>query len=110
MHEVTAPELRRFLVDAAGLIRRYGWWNCGLGDRSTGFCIVGALDEVYNSRDTIYGTRNVSIAWLEHLIGAEPLHKWNDAYGNQEKCIDYLLRAAETADLALERLKGYSWT
>lgn len=111
LHNVTASELRGFLTQAAGLIRRYGWWNCGLGDRSTGFCAIGALDEVYNTRDTVYGTRNVAVRWLELLTtqGSMPLHRWNDLSGNKELVIDYMLRGAETAERGVEVLKGYNW-
>lgn len=110
MIQVTASELRGFLTAAASLVRAHGWWNCGLGDRSTGFCAIGAIDEIYNTRDTVYGTRNVAVAWMEHLIPTDQkLHHWNDKYGNKESVIDYMMRAAETAELGVERLRNYDW-
>lgn len=109
-HGVTATELRRFLVSAAGLVQRYGWWNTGLGDRSTGFCIVGAIDEVYNTRDVAYGVRNTAVKWVESLLASDQaLHHWNDTLGNKTKSIDYLMRGAETAELGVERLRDYDW-
>lgn len=107
---VTAAELRRFFLEAADLIQRYGWWNCGLGDRSIGFCVLGALDEAYNRLDPTYGTRNIAVAWLEHLVTFDgPIHKWNDVQGNRVLVIDYLLRGAETSELAVERLRDHDW-
>lgn len=109
-HSVTASDLREFLVRAADTIQQYGWWNGGLGDRNTGFCIVGALDDVYNTSDAPYGTRNVALKWVETLVGGdEPLHRWNDTQGNKKSSIDYLLRGAETAELGVERLRDYDW-
>lgn len=108
-HNVSADDLRSMCTGAAGLLQRYGWWVGGVGDKNTGFCIIGALDEYFNMHDTEYGTRNVAVEYLEQLVGERPLHRWNDSKGSREEAIDYLMRAAETAERGVERLKGYSW-
>lgn len=110
IHSVTASDLRRLYVGAAKLINRFGWWSCGLGDVNTGFCVVGAIDEYYNRYDPPYGTRNIAIAYLESLVSSgEPLHKWNDRVGGRYVAIDYLHRAAETAELGIERFRDHTW-
>lgn len=91
------------MVLAAVEILEYGWKQGGLGDKSLGFCVIGALDEVYNRENPPYGVRNKAIEVLEHMVGMEPIHKWNDYHGYQALVVDYLMRGAEESELWIGR-------
>ena len=82
-------------------VLRYGWTRHNLGDKSVGFCIIGAIDDYYLEADPPYGTRNTAIHYLERILSVTDLAKWNDSEATVERVVDVLLRGAETADRIL---------
>lgn len=95
MDAETRSELQKLYLGAMKTIQRYGWRRDHLGDKNTGYCIIGAIDDYYVRSNPPYGVRNLAIQELESMIGCAELHIWNDRYGTQEKVVDYLLRGAE---------------
>lgn len=95
MDTETRSELRKLYLGALNTVLQYGWRRDQLGDRNTGYCIVGAIDDYYTRSNPPYGVRNLAIRELEAMIGCEELHMWNDRYGTKERVVDFLLRGAE---------------
>lgn len=109
MSKVTPDDLRKLFFGALWNINRFGWTRGAVGDKSMGFCLIGAVDEYYTQYHPPYGTRNIALRYLEHLIGVPNLAKWNDSEATHEKVKEHLLTGAETADLGLRLYGSYSW-
>lgn len=83
---VPKPTLADHYDLAASLIEEYGWQQCTLGDRQTGFCAVGALI--------------AAAAGLPHCVLVRPFMEhtgyrgawWNDSPGRTKEEVTAKLR------------------
>lgn len=103
---MTPDDLRKLFLGALRRIHRYGWQKNHLGNKEVGYCIVGAIDDFYESENPPYGVRNTAIGYLEYSIGVSNLGKWNDEQGSEGPIVDRLLRGAEEPKIVWEWGKG----
>lgn len=80
---------KRILKAAQNRIRKYGWTQHTIGDKTIGFCAAGAI---YEGR-AIYSNKYRAVDALEQLIDVE-LTSWNDKPGRTKRQVLGLFQRA----------------
>lgn len=92
--QLTKTEIRktaRTLARAAGILEKYGWITGRLGDKSSGFCVSGAVLLASKYKPITGG-------FVEALHGYPYNYQWNDnECQSKEEAQEMLMTAASLA-------------